>query len=127
MRQVGREEPPVLAAFDGLGGRADGITGPVLHSYDGEEGEKAKEQRKRGRRVGHECGGMGFLRLRANSCPALFELFWRCYRGRKPLRDEGTSAQQGEYGYASAEASLIEHFLTLVQRFFSMGSLLAPR
>ena len=113
MCEVRREEPPVLAAFDGLGRGADGVARPALDSYYGEEGEKAEEECKRGWRVGHERGGVGFLRLRADSCPALFDLFWRCCRGRKPLRDEGASAQQGEDGYASAEASLIEHFLTL--------------
>ena len=111
MREVRREESPVLAAFDGLGRRADGVTGPALHSYDGEEGEKAEEERTRGWRVGHERGGVGFLpRLRADSRPALFDLFWRCCHGRKNLRDDGASAQQGENGYASAEAPLIEHF-----------------
>ena len=82
MCEVRREEPPVLAAFDGLGRRADGIAGPALHSYDGEEGEKAKEECKRGWRVGHEGGGVGFLlRPRASdACPAClqaFGLFWR--------------------------------------------------
>ena len=111
MCEVRREEPPVLAAFDGLGRGADGVAGPALHSYDGEEGEKAKEECKRGWRVGHERGGVGFLpRLRADSRPALFDLFWRCCHGRKNLRDDGASAQQGENGYASAEAPLIEHF-----------------
>ena len=98
MREVRREESPVLAAFDGLGGRADGVARPAFHSYDGKVSEKAEEECKRGWRVGHERGGMRLLRSRADSCPALFDLFWRCCRGRKPLRDEGASAQQGEYG-----------------------------
>ena len=51
---------------------ADGCR-PALHSYDGEEGKKAKEGGKRGWRVGHERGGVGFLRRRADSCPALLD------------------------------------------------------
>ena len=127
MCEVGREEPPVLAAFDGLGGRADGITGPALHSYDGEEGEKTKEECERGWRVGHERGGMGFLRSRADACPAWFFLLRCCCRGRKNLRDDGASAQQGEDGCASAEPPLIEHFLRFRVAVFSMSSLLVPR
>ena len=113
MGAVRGEEPPVLAAFDGLCRRADSVACPALHSYDGEEGEKAEEQCKRGRRVGHERGGVGFLRSRADARPAWFFLLWCCCRGRKVLREDGASAQQGENGYASAEAPLIEHFLTL--------------
>ena len=85
--EVRRDEAPVLAAFDGLGRGADGVARPALDSYDGEEGEKAEEECKRGWRVGHERGGMRLLRSRADSCPALLDcgLLWRW--GSKNLWD----------------------------------------
>ena len=59
--------------------------------------KKAKRPRrsaKRGWRVGHERGGVGFLRLRADSCPALLDcgLFWRW--GSKHLWDQSACRER---------------------------------